>query len=759
MAPAKSKRSRNRAPSKADWDRIREPFNQLYYRKELPLPEVAKILAKEYNFVAGLSMYKTRLKQRQLGTRKYFKKGELAPVAKILQIFALAGLRTPTAVLDGHEVPTRRVTRHFRSLLAHNTMRDSTTARPSPERACLHILKTFQDRNYDAKAERRHGQVTMTKIFLKQSQDMHDLEFALIQVNNYYSWRLHQSDDYFLLQTVNASQCAHSNVLDPVQFFNAVTDAIFACQGRDLHTSRAAMGYIRRQAPIVLQGQHPTLLERLIYECIRLENPHSSRLRCGVYSFLLSVARTILQESHPVSMILKVLHSPETEQMSALLLLEMMCDVARRQEEHDSELVLVFEFDIARAITKHEDFNTAMECWYRLLQGSVDTLGEKHVFCREVLYQIGYVHYRHEFNNQARKFWLQVLELDDALTQGGNDVAIITIDAIECLGWICEKSEDFSGAEEWYLKAYNAACHHWGPEDTTTLTYLHELNRMRATLGGSENVSRVDHASDEDVFENLQMEIDRLQLRVEGSENLELHAEPWNEWDNDVVGAKNNTNSLNRRTTDVATPTSQTPGQDGHQNRRVEFADANNRTSHDSGPFWDVTNDLGSRTDHGPSKPTQPLEGLALDETGLMSPFSTGVYGLGNDTLGAFMPEKPSLPSLLPASGQGLITALPYIETLPTLMDDPEFQECDDAENTGGDFAAIDPMTLDPEFQEFVNTGNTGDAFDTDPMFLDFDGDFNFSTLDTEFSDGRDLQMYHAIEGQDQYEEQDFFAL
>ncbi|OAP58204.1 hypothetical protein AYL99_07294 [Fonsecaea erecta] len=783
MAPTKPKQSRKRAPRKAEWDRISESFHQLYIRQKLPLSKVATILKHEHNFEAGISMYKTRIKQ--VGTKKNFRKEELAAVAELLETFVQAGLRTPIAVVDGRPVPTHRVKRRFSSLLSHNKSRDSTTATLFPETTSLRGLESSQSRDHEAEAGRRRRGVTMPKIILKQSEDMHELEMAMIQINNYYAWRLRQSDEYFL------QQGADSSLSTLHHFFNAVNYLRYGLDNGPLRPSQNWM-YIRHRASIMLQQQHPRLPDTLLLDYAKSYRTHVQPLIRGVYSYLLSQARSVLRDRHPISMILKVLQSHETQQRSTSLLLKMICDVVRREEGCHSELAFELEYDRAKALDVHGDFMTSMTCWHSLLQRSVDAWGEKAECSRRILYRIGYVHFEHGLDCQAKKAWLDVLRLDDAYVQGSNDIGSSSVSATRGLGWICETAQDFSGAEEWYLKAYNASCHILPPKDAFTLLILQELDRMRARLREGEELSEIDDAGNEDVLEELQHEISLLHLQHEESENLKSHAEPWNEWDDDVPGAKDNNTSQSRESLEEAvSPIDKTLGGDDHRSDQVEFTDSNCSTSCVPGLIWDDTNDLGSSTKYEYSAHAQPLqtllpcgpfEAFGEDGMGLMPTSWIDACGLDNEALPAFLPEEPTLPSSLPASGKYSHTALTYIGTLPTINDDPEFQEFDTARNSRVGFENTHPMMLDSDYQRFACTGrSTGDNRNVDPMELereyqesdivrdtcddiaigpttyDPNGDF-VNTFDLSFLDDVDLQACQAIQGQELHEEQDFLV-
>ncbi|KIW96263.1 uncharacterized protein Z519_03331 [Cladophialophora bantiana CBS 173.52] len=264
MALTQSKESRKRAPSKVEWDRIHKHWHQLYIHEKLPLSEVSARLAREHNFEAGLSMCKTRMKQLQ--TRKNFKKQELAAVARILDILVQAGLKMPTAVIDGQSVPTERVKRHFSSLFAHNPLRSSKTLNSAPEKSYLHILNNFQDRIGEAKGGQPRRLPTMPRILLKQSEGMHDLELALIQFNNYYGWLLNQGDDYFLHQIANdGPDCTISSLWDPQEFFNAINDALSTFRVRAFDIAQAAIRNLHSRASVVLRQQHPSCPDFLLY--------------------------------------------------------------------------------------------------------------------------------------------------------------------------------------------------------------------------------------------------------------------------------------------------------------------------------------------------------------------------------------------------------------------------------------------------------------------------------------------------------------
>ncbi|OAL25404.1 hypothetical protein AYO20_10514 [Fonsecaea nubica] len=738
MAPTKPRRSRKRAPSKAEWDRIKKPWHQLYIREKLPLSEVSERLARDHNFEAGrLSMFKTRMKN--LGTRKNFKKEELGAVANVLGIFVQAGLRTPTAIIDGQPVPIQRVKRHFSYLFPRDTLLNSKTAGSFPQTAYLHSLTGPLNQNHGTEAERSGQVLTMPTILLKQSEDMHDLELTLIQLNNYYAWRLQQSEDYFRQQVSRAGHYVEPDRPYIGQLSESIVVIRRALIHGGLRVGQAAMRDFCTRAAASLREQHPVLPTILVRNGLNHAGGTISQGICEINSCLLILAKRLLQPNHPISMILKVIQNSKAQHMPSRLLLNVCYDVARRQLEHDSGLVFQLDHGMTRTTASRADFETASQCWLSLLQRTGDKVGQKHVYYRTVLYEIGQLNYLHGLDESASKILLQSLELDDQPTQGNSASLWITASSMLLLADICEVAEDLSGAEEWYLKAYNIACQVCGPEHHDSLDILYHLDRVRAiSKGEGATVSEVGDAEDEDVLDQLQMEL-----------RLKLHAEPWNDWDNDASGVESNASLSDREDIEEGvTAIDKTLNQDAHQNSHQIFHHPSEATDSFKNPpviqsSWDIENDLESWAEHESSEHAEGLEVAPQDgdfeafdqnELGSMSKWLTDAHGVSDGTLPTFVPEDLALPLSLPENGQDFATTMPYTEALlPTLGNDIEFQE-------------------------FDNVGSTNCNFDTDPMILDPEGDL--STFDLGFFNDIDLQAYDAIQDQDQdvHEGQDFFT-
>ncbi|KAH0843516.1 hypothetical protein FOPE_08553 [Fonsecaea pedrosoi] len=748
MALPKPRRSRNRAPSKAEWNRIKKQWHQLYIREKLPLSEVSERLAREHNFEAGrLSMFKTRMKN--LGTRKNFKKEELGAVANVLGIFVQAGLRTPTAIIDGQPVPIQRVKRHFSHLFPRDTLLNSRTAGSFPQAAYLHSLTGPLDQNHGTEAERSRRVLTMPTILLKQSEGMHDLELTLIQLNNYYAWRLQQSDDYFKQQMSNTGHYVEPDRPYIDQLFDSIESIKLALFRGAFHTDHAAMRVLCARAAASLREQHPKLPAFLVRTYFDHPGDIISRGICEIYSFLLILAKSLLQPNHPISMLLKLIQNSEAQGMSKRLLLNVCYDVARRQVQYDSWLVFQCDYDMTKTTASRADFETASQCWLSLLQRTGDKVGQKHVYYRLVLYDIGQLFYLHGLYESASKILLQSLELDDKSTQGSSVSLWVTASSMLILASICEAAEDFSGAEEWCLKAYNIACQICRPEHNILLYIVYRLDQTRVkSKGEGATVSEVGDAGDEDVLDQLQMELRHVQLEeveeFEDSERPKLHAEPWNEWDNDVSSVESNASLSDREDIEEGvTAIDKTLSQDTHQNSHpVEAQDLLDNT-----PImrssWNIENDPGSGAEQESSEHAEGLEvtlqdgdfeAFDQDELGSMSNWLTDAHRPSDETLLTFVPEYLALPQSLPASGQDFTTTIPDTKTLlPTLNNDAEFQE-------------------------FDNLGSTNYDFDVDSMVLDTEGDL--STFDLGFFDNIDLQAWDAPQDQDQdlHNEQDFFA-
>ncbi|KIX98832.1 uncharacterized protein Z520_05293 [Fonsecaea multimorphosa CBS 102226] len=67
-------RDQKRAPSGAEWERLRPDFTRLYKTENRPLPEVMKIMREQHGLWASEKMYKNKIKA--WGLRKYLKEGE-----------------------------------------------------------------------------------------------------------------------------------------------------------------------------------------------------------------------------------------------------------------------------------------------------------------------------------------------------------------------------------------------------------------------------------------------------------------------------------------------------------------------------------------------------------------------------------------------------------------------------------------------------------------------------------------------------------
>lgn len=237
-------------------------------------------------------MCKLRIKRWNL--RKNFRMDGLGAVATTVQPLIEAGFTPPTAIVNDRKVPIERVRRHFGSALR---ISDVSTA---ADRG--HILRQSTSAEIPS-GRSHHGGIP--RVLFQQSNQMHALESTLIQLNNYYDWRITVPDDHFIDKSLAIN--------DLSDYYRASTEtgAVF-CGLSSADTASVQIELCFNMTKIVLREQHVYLFPILvdILSVIRLFPGTASRIVVGIFGCLRRFAKRILSESHPISMLLSLILHP-----------------------------------------------------------------------------------------------------------------------------------------------------------------------------------------------------------------------------------------------------------------------------------------------------------------------------------------------------------------------------------------------------------------------------------------------------------------
>ncbi|EXJ63900.1 hypothetical protein A1O7_00235 [Cladophialophora yegresii CBS 114405] len=760
MPPTDQPRRRKKAPSEAEWNRIRPEFERLYLRKRLTLARISAILAKAQDFHAayvypvgpktcadGRSPYMYKLRISKWGLKKSFRREELEAAASILGHFVRAGLNPPTAMIDNRKVPIERAKRHFRASFCcedepssgGTTVAPGESSRRDSDAACA-------KRTTQAKLGLRRRSQTVPRVLLQQSAESHHLESTLAAVNNYFTWRLSQTDDYFVAQKHGAGEHSEaSELLDPYVPFSNMAEGMNAAFVGTYHHAQSLLRRFCGETRVLLLQQHPLLLETLVYSFFYAYNGVAGRFMYSIISYLAALASRLFGHDHPISMTLKLLRCYEARRKGTELVSKLLYEITKRQKDPGAQKIFELEYNMAQASVFNDDFHTAAEICQALLQRYMDRFDERHRFCRGLMILQGELHWKHRVNDEARQIMLKVVELDDSYVSDAGNADGFSAIAMGYLGELCEDSEDLAGAERWYSQAYEVSCDFYGREHVVTENSLFKLQRIQRRLNETAEEFGKDQIDETEIFKELERQIERLDLEESPAEGeCEGRAAPWNDWQADVPDA----NKSSHASTDGSTYeeyTSDTALERGNQQLglRAESGDASSDICTEGARACDAINNTSQEQekDHDLISPPQCLRdsmgGTFLD--------------ISNEADAAFEPYSCS-------------AADPYIDAAAALLTTPELpvnasahafiatqsqtfpQDAQDTTIADLYFNTLPPLETGPEFDEFDHI-KASDMVESDTMILDTDG--NLDILNPGFFDCSILQDWYALDGLD----------
>ncbi|KIW73770.1 hypothetical protein PV04_01863 [Phialophora macrospora] len=737
-------RRRKKAPSEAEWNRIRPAFERLYIRERQTLPRISAILAKDHNFHAAPCMYKHRISK--WGLKKNFRLEELEAVASTLGHFVQAGLNPPNAIIDNREVPIERAKRHFKASFRCEDQLPSggTMVRPK-ESFRQNCRAVCAKRTTQTKLGLQQRSQTVPRVLLQQSAESHLLESTLAAVNNYFAWRLSQSDEYFAVpKHGDGEHTVFSDEIDPTDTFLLMEDGIRAALAGAYQVSQSVIRRFCVQARVLLLQQHPSLLENLVYTFRNGFRGLARQIQSSISSYLAALAKRLFEHGHPVLMILKLLNCYEGQGKGFQLVWKLMCEIATRQKDPNAQIIFDLDYNMALASVENDDLHTAAGFCQALLQRYMDRLDERHEFCRILLRLLGQLYYRYDLNDKAEQVLLRVLELDDFYARDARNADWISLSAIRCLGAICEETEDLSGAVKWYSQAYEAACYSYGVEDGTTQASLHKLKSVQRRLGETDDVLGEDQIDEADILEEIRIRTAQLALEGFSAEaGLEATAGPWNEWQADILDANDSTrpSRSGRANEDGISDTSQQVG--SHQSSpRTESKGVGNDILLGGESAWHAANASGQEheKEHSLESSIQclqdPAHGTAFDTLNEVDvAFDLSYCSAADPSISTMEPpftaSEIASDALhthsLSSNAQDATTAEQYIDLLPSLENGLEFDEFD-----------------------HVKASNMTES---NLMIRDTDGNANVSNPG--FFDCSDLQDWHALDGHDAVHNQD----
>ena len=407
-------------------------------------------------------MYKHRITRWNL--KKNFKLKELEAVALTVGHFTKAGLKAPTANIDDREVPIERAKRHFPSLLKQTSRPFSSENFDSSAKDSLG--STLQTSRMEDRGSRwRKKSTLIPRVLLRQSSESHHLESTLVAVNNYYSWRLTQDDNFFTAQMHHTPGLSvASEPLHPYDVLHDVHYWVVLLGRGSHHAAQPLLLDMCTNLSTLLLQQHPSLLDGLLYwvwDDARAPNLFSNKLN----TFIFALSRRLLGHDHPVSMIGRLMQNGETSMKQQQAVLQLMCDIVKRQKTSTSTEIFELEYNLIYISITYDDFETASEFCEKLLRRYEEEYWAESYFCRRILYMIAKLN--HDWNelDTAEGILRQLIGPDDSSTQDHPRADETTVSAMELLGRLFENRGALPNAEEWLSRALKTACNMWVVDD------------------------------------------------------------------------------------------------------------------------------------------------------------------------------------------------------------------------------------------------------------------------------------------------------
>ncbi|KAK5196430.1 hypothetical protein LTR92_003975 [Exophiala xenobiotica] len=524
----KTQHTRNRAPPKEEWDRIRPHLERYYIEERLPLEKVANKLETERNFRATTWMYKRRLDKWDL--RKNFNMTQLAAAADVVEPFYRVGLNPPKLLVDNRELPVKLVRRHFADRLQKsNPLLESRKHRHT--RKGLH-LRTASSKTHVQKIVPEVPTVT-----LHFSPGMGLFEKTLIQVNYYYTWRSSKEDDYFLMQNPPTTQSCE--ITHPSELYNLFSSLNTATIGQAFHLVPNLFREVLNMAPRIISEQHPELLRTFLNLCSRRTTKSVDHMMSAIFSHLTSMARKLLSESHPILMVLQLRLQRLEMDIPFLSLLRLIHGIALRQHDHCWGPLFALELDMVSPILYSEGPAAASRFCEDSLRRYQEMLGPDHLRYRRLTLTLARM-----LHNDGRDLAAQGMcqELLDAQyspqSVDFHEEEWTRLETMNLLGDIIRDRDDYEEAAYWYRQAYDGCKEYWGPDHEDALLALHTARRMERKVArfkqsardGSKKDTEEPETTDEQGLEQLIRELgeDITRLDIDDAANTSAPAkEPW----------------------------------------------------------------------------------------------------------------------------------------------------------------------------------------------------------------------------------------
>ncbi|KAK5452349.1 hypothetical protein LTS15_007415 [Exophiala xenobiotica] len=526
----KTKITRNRAPCKEEWDRIRPHLERYYIEEHLSLEDVANKLETEQNFRATTWMYKRRLDKWDL--RKNFNMAQLAAAADVVEPFYRVGLNPPKLLVDNRELPVKLVRRHF----ADRLQESKPLVEPRKHR---HTLKGLNLRTGPSKTHVQKIVPEVPRVTIQLSLEMGPFEKTLIQVNHYFTWRSSKEDDDFLMQDQQTTQS--SAMTHPSTLYNLISTLVNAMIDQAFHMVPKLFREILDIAPRVISEQHTELLSTLLDICSwrRTTNPVLDQILSALFSRFTSMARKLLSECHPISMVLQLRLQRFEMDIPFLSLLRLVHDIALRQYGHYWEPLLEIEVAMIETIRYNEGCAAASRYCQDSLLRYQKKLGPDHGWCRRLKLELAYLLFHDGLSTAAEGMCRELLDAQySPQSVDFQHHKWTRLETMNLLGDIIGDWDDYEEAAYWYRQAYDGFKEYLGPEDTDTLLALHNARQMECELArfiqsakdGSEADPEESGTTEEQVVEQLIRELgeDITRLDLGDAANTSTPAkEPW----------------------------------------------------------------------------------------------------------------------------------------------------------------------------------------------------------------------------------------
>jgi len=226
----------------------------------------------------------------------------------------------------------------------------------------------------------------------------------------------------------------------------------------------------------ILDQRHQSFFRHLLTALNSYEVTLQPDLRAHILRFFMKASALKWGCNHPISIILYHLQEQQILEDVTLIAFEVIMDIARENlDPTDVEVCYLGEF-YCRILNNRFQW-AALESWgQRFLKQYEDVLGQFHLYCRELLFELSFASYEQGLGELAER------QLQDVLQRGREGLEDqfpdwTCINALRILALIWEDRGDFTQSEYYWRQMLAGSIKEWGEKDELTFSYLAELER------------------------------------------------------------------------------------------------------------------------------------------------------------------------------------------------------------------------------------------------------------------------------------------